>query len=258
MPAQGTLRNIYCLFFSLILLDPVRADEVNIAVASNFAAPIKMIIAEFEQQTGHQTNLTLGASGRFVAQITHGAPFHVFLSADRRKPKALGASGIGLDASRFTYAIGGLALWSAQEDFIKGNSKILKKGLFRKIAFANPRIAPYGTATTEVLKSLGLYDALSSKFVQGENIAQTYQFVATGNADLGFVSVSQVMRKGELLAGSIWIIPQNMHSPIRQDAILLKSAENNHAALAFMAYLKSGQARNIMRDFGYRLPTEKE
>lgn len=248
------------IYFPLITMlsaiHHAQAAEINIAAASNFAGPIKMIIAHFERKTGHRANLTLGASGRFYAQINHGAPFQVFLSADRLKPAALEASGMGL--SRFTYAIGRLALWSAQDTLIQGNNEILKEGSFRKIALASPKLAPYGKAAIDVLRALGLKEALSPKFVRGENIAQTYQFVATGNADLGFVSLSQIMEKGILRAGSVWMIPQELHSPIQQDAILLKSARHNQAAIAFMHYLKSGPARDIIRDFGYLLPTEEE
>ncbi|MCF6215883.1 MAG: molybdate ABC transporter substrate-binding protein [Emcibacter sp.] len=248
------------IYFPLITMlsaiHHAQAAEINIAAASNFAGPIKMIIADFERKTGHRANLTLGASGRFYAQINHGAPFQVFLSADRLKPAALEASGMGL--SRFTYAIGRLALWSANDTLIQGNSKILEKGAFRKIALASPKLAPYGKAAIDVLCALGLKEILSPKFVRGENIAQTYQFVATGNADLGFVSLSQITEKGKLRAGSVWMIPQELHSPIQQDAILLKSAMNNQAAIAFMHYLKSGSARDIIRDFGYLLPTEEE
>jgi len=248
------------IYFPLITMlsavHTAQAVEINIAAASNFAGPIKMIITAFEQKTGYRANLTLGASGRFYAQIHHGAPFQVFLSADTLKPAALEASGMG--HSRFTYAIGRLALWSAQDNFIQGNSAILEKGAFRKIALASPRLAPYGKAAIDVLRALGLKEILSPKFVRGENIAQTYQFVATGNADLGFVSVSQIMEKGILRAGSVWMIPQALHSSIRQDAILLKSARHNPAAIAFIDYLKSSAAQDIIRDFGYLLPTEKD
>ncbi len=238
------------------LISPAVAAEINIAVASNFAAPIKVIIAGFEQQTDHRVRLILGSSGRFYAQITHGAPFHVFLSADQAKPEALELQGLILPHSRFTYAIGRLALWSAKAGLVTGNADILKQNSFNKLAMANPRLAPYGAAAREVLQSLGLYDALSPKLVQGENIAQTYQFVATGNADLGFVSLSQVTENGRIRAGSLWIIPDQLHKAIRQDAVILKSAENNPAARAFVRYLQSGSVREIIRNSGYRLAGE--
>jgi len=263
MLTKTLLRRIYYLFIALFgMMSPgfnsARADVVNLAVASNFSAPIKKIIPAFEQQTGHRVLLTLGSSGRFFAQINHGAPFHVFLSADSSKPRALAASAMGLTDSRFTYAVGALALWSARDDLIQNNSEILKKSSFRKIAIASPKLAPYGHATIETLQSLGLYDVLSPKFVRGENIAQTYQFVATGNAELGFISVSQVFDKGKLQAGSVWLIPPSLHQQIRQDAILMTSARNNQAAIAFMQFLKSGSAKEIIRNFGYHMPTEGE
>ncbi len=242
----------------LSLTGPAVAAEINIAVATNFAAPVKVIIAGFERQTNHRVWLTLGSSGRFYAQITQGAPFDVFLSADQVKPKALEVQGFALPHSRFTYATGRLALWSAKAGLVTGNADILKQNSFNKLAMANPRLAPYGAAAREVLQSLGLYDALSPKLVQGENIAQTYQFVATENADLGFVSLSQVIRDGKTPTGSLWIIPDHLHKAIHQDAIILKSAENNPAARAFVRYLQSESVREIIRNFGYRLAREED
>ncbi len=245
------------LMAALGLTGPAMAAEINIAVATNFAAPVKVIIANFERQTDHRVWLTLGSSGRFYAQITQGAPFDIFLSADQVKPKALEVRGFALPHSRFTYATGRLVLWSAKAGLVTGNEDILKQNNFNKLAMANPRLAPYGAAAREVMQALGLYDALSPKLVQGENIAQTYQFVATENADLGFVSLSQIISDAKTPTGSLWIIPDHLHKAIHQDAIILKSAENNPAARDFVRYLQSESVRKIIRDFGYRLAGEE-
>lgn len=245
------------LLTCLLGTEQVRAEEITLAVAANFAGPIKGIIADFEAQTDHQVKLILGSSGKIYAQIKHGAPFDVFLSADRAKPLALEKDGWTVTNSRFTYAIGALALWSADPDFIKGNGDVLTEGKFHKIAIANPKLAPYGTATKDLLKSMALWQTLSSKLVRGENIAQTYQFIATGNAPLGFVALSQIFERGKLRAGSVWIIPPGLHNPIRQDAVILKSARDNPAAHAFSQYLRSDPAQKHIQAFGYTTPEDE-
>lgn len=247
----STLLFIVC---SLVCISPVaQAAEVRVAVASNFSAPMKQIAAEFEKETGHNVLLAFGASGKFYAQIRNGAPFHLFLSADDGKPAQLVKDGLTVAGSRFTYAVGTLVLWSAQPGFVDPKGEVLRKGTFTKIAIANPQLAPYGTAAMEVLTRLGLLAALQPRFVQGENISQTYQFVGTGNAELGFVALSQVMKNGRVTSGSAWIVPDKMHSPIRQDAVLLSSGRDNAAAKALMAYLKTEKAKKIIRSYGYRI-----
>jgi len=230
-----------------------RADEVLVAVAANFTAPMKLIAADFEKDSGHKARLAFGATGAFYAQIRNGAPFQVFLAADDETPAKLVQEGLADASSRFTYAIGGLVLWSAKPGFVDGRGEVLKTGQFTRLALANPKTAPYGRAAVETLTKLGLLSALEPRFVQGENIAQTFQFVMTGNAELGFVALSQVIKDGAVAEGSAWLVPAELHQPIRQDAVLLTAARGNAAAPALLQYLKSNQARAVIRAFGYRL-----
>jgi molybdate transport system substrate-binding protein len=237
--------------FSLLLLNPVRAEEVHAAVASNFTAPMKQIVEQFEQSSGHDVTLSFGSSGKIFAQIQNGAPFQVFLSADQQKPEALEKKGLTVPGSRFTYAVGSLALWSARPDFVDDDYTRLKQGEFNKLALANPKLAPYGAAAVEVLSALKLREATQPKWIMGENIAQTYQFVDSGNADLGLVALSQIMHNGKIKKGSGRIIPGELHNPIRQDAVLLSNAQDRKGAQALLAYLRSDKAHAIMRAFGY-------
>ncbi|MFI5445434.1 molybdate ABC transporter substrate-binding protein [Polaromonas sp. UC242_47] len=227
------------------------AAEVQVAVAANFTAPMKLIAAEFEKESGHQTVLSFGATGKFYAQITNGAPFDVFLSADDSTPAKLEKEGAAVSGSRFTYATGKLVLWSAQPGLVDDQGEVLKKGDFKKIAIAAPKLAPYGAAAVETLTQLGLMDKLLPKLVQGESIGQTYSFVSTGNAELGFVALSQVYEGGKIKSGSAWIVPGKLHSAIRQDAVLLSKAKDNPAAVALMAFLKTEKAKAVIRSFGY-------
>ena len=229
------------------------ADEVSVAVAANFTAPMNVIAADFEKDTGHKAKLTFGSSGRFYAQIKNGAPFQLFLSADDETPTKLGQEGLAELASQFTYAIGSLVLWSAKSDFVDARGDVLKSGKFNKLAIANPKTAPYGKAAIETLTKLGLLASVQPKFVQGENIAQTFQFAQTGNADLGFVALSQVMKDGKVTAGSAWVVPAELHEPIRQDAILLSSGRGNAVAEALLRYLKTDKVKSVIRSFGYGL-----
>ncbi len=227
------------------------ADEVSVAVAANFTAPMQKIAAEFEKDSGHKAVLSFGATGKFYAQINNGAPFGILLAADDTTPAKLAQEGKGVAASRFTYAIGQLVLWSKQAGYVDDKGAVLKMGDYRHIAIANPKLAPYGLAAMETLKNLGLTDQVTPKIVQGENIGQTYQFAASGNAQLGFVALSQVMEDGKLREGSAWMVPSAMHEPIRQDAIVLSSAKDNAAATALMQYLQGDKARAIIRSYGY-------
>ncbi|WP_369920599.1 molybdate ABC transporter substrate-binding protein [Marinomonas polaris] len=236
----------------LVLNSSTYAEEIHAAVASNFTAPMKDIAKQYEEDSGNKVILSFGSSGKFFAQIQNGAPFQVFLSADENKPDALEKAGLIITGTRFTYAIGALALWSAKPDFIDNNDARLKSGDFNKLALANPKLAPYGVAATEVLEELGLTESTKSKWVMGENISQTYQFASTGNTDLGFVALSQIMSEGRIAKGSSWIIPTDQYSPIRQDAVLLKSAENSTAAKELLDYLRSDKARSIIHSYGYK------
>lgn len=242
--------------FSL-LLGPIlaKAEEIQVAVAANFAEPMKRIAADFEKASGHKLLLSLGSTGKFHAQIKAGAPFQVLLAADDETPLKLENEGAAVAGSRFTYAIGKLVLWSGKEAIIDANGAVLRRGGFDYLALANPKLAPYGAAAVETMQALGVHDKLAPKFVQGENIAQTYQFVASGNALLGFVALSQVIGPdGKAKSGSMWIVPETLYSPIRQDAVLLEKGRDSAPARALLDYLKSKSARDIVRSFGYGLP----
>lgn len=245
---SGTLVGVSLLLFASI---SASAAEVDVAVAANFTAPMNVITADFERDTGHKARLAFGSSGRFYAQIKNGAPFQVFLSADDETPAKLAQEGFAEPASRFTYAIGSLVLWSAKPDLVDAKGEVLKAGKFTKLAIANPKTAPYGRAAIETLTKLGLLSAAEPKFVQGENIAQTFQFTQSGNADLGFVALSQVMKDGKVTEGSAWVVPAELHEPIRQDAILLSTGRGNAAAEALLKYLRTDRAKTVIRSFGY-------
>lgn len=228
-----------------------RAAEVQVAVAANFFAPMKAIAAEFEKTTGHKAVLSSGATGKFYAQIQSGAPFDVFLAADDETPARLDKENATVAGSRFTYATGKLVLWSARPDLVDAKGEVLRSAKFAHIALAAPKLAPYGAAAVETLTRLGLLAQLEPRFVQGESIGQAFSFVSTGNAELGFVALSQVWENGKLRSGSAWIVPAELHGPIRQDAVLLARGKDNAAATALMAYLKSDAAKAVIRSFGY-------
>jgi molybdate transport system substrate-binding protein len=246
------LTRLFPLLLSLFAL-PAGADEVQVAVAANFTAPMQQIAALFERDTGHKAALAFGATGKFYAQIANGAPFEVFLSADDETPARLEKEGHAIAGSRYTYAIGRLALWSAQADKVDDKGDVLKSADIAHLALANPKTAPYGAAAVEVMQKKGVLAALQPKFVQGENIAQAYQFAASGNADIGFVALSQIWKDGKLNSGSAWIVPASLHGPIRQDAILLNRGRDKPAASALLAYLKGEKARTIIKSYGYDL-----
>ena len=226
------------------------AAETTVAVASNFTAPMQAIIAEFERLSGHRLRVSFGSSGKFFAQIHNGAPFDAFLSADATKPRALEDQQLAVAGSRFTYAIGTLALWSATDG--SDAKQRLQAGNFTRLAIANPRLAPYGAAAMQTLTAMTLGDQVRSKLVLGENISQTYQFVATGNAQLGFVALSQILDKGVIPAGA-WVIPADMHQPIRQEAVLLQRGRDNPATQALLQFLRTKEAGDIMINYGYRI-----
>lgn len=232
----------------------LHADEVRVAVAANFLAPMQQLAVDFEKATGHRAVVVSGATGKLYAQIKHGAPFDVLLAADDETPARLEREGDGVPGTRRTYAVGRLVLWSAREGAVDAGGEVLRRGSFRHLAIANPKTAPYGAAAVEVMRRLGVYDALAGRFVQGENIAQTHQFVSTGNAELGFVALAQVGRDGRLTGGSGWIVPAELHTPIRQDMIVLVRARSNSAAAALQRYLASPAATTVIGSFGYALP----
>ena len=227
------------------------AEETTVAVASNFTGAMRALVEVFERETGHEVVPVFGASGRFTAQVSNGAPFDVFFSADRDKPIALERNGLAVAGTRFTYALGGLVLWSLDGGLVDAGGQVLRDRGFSRLALANPRLAPYGLAATEALGNLGLLESLRSTFVQGENIAQTYQFVSSGNAELGFLALSQVTRDGEIVEGSGWIVPRSLYRPIRQDAVLLGHGAENQAARQLLDFVRSDRGRAIIESFGY-------
>lgn len=238
-----------------LLTSTVWADTTLVAVAANFTKPMNEIAAAFEKETGHSAKLSFGSSGKFVAQIENGAPFEVFLSAGDTEPVNLQKNGFAVAKTDFTYAIGKLVLWSASPNGVDAQGQVLSKGGFKHIALADPKLAPYGVAAIEVLKSKKLLEKLTPFFVLGENISQTYQFVSTGNAELGFVALSQVVdvEKGKVVNGSAWFVPENLYTPIKQNAVLLSKGEKNPAAVALLKFLKSELALVIIKKYGYGL-----
>ena len=228
-----------------------QADEVSVAVAANFVGPLAKIGEGFTAATGHTLKVSSGATGKFYSQIVAGAPFEVLIAADDDTPRKLIAEGYGVTGSHFTYAIGKLVLWSARPGYVDDQGAVLTTGTYAHLAIANPKLAPYGRAGTEVLKARGLGDAIAPKLVTAESIAQAYQFVATGNAELGFVALSQVAVPGKPATGSYWLVPPSLYGEIRQDAVLLKTGEKNPASAALLAYLKSPAAKALIQSYGY-------
>ena len=251
----GIFHTLCTLVAALAFTSNVLAEQVQVAVAANFTAPLQAIAAEFEQDTGHRVLASFGATGQLYAQIQHGAPFEVFLSADASTPAKLDSDGLGVSGSRFTYAIGSLVLWSANPSYLDGSSAALMANQYQHLAMANPKAAPYGLAAREVLETLGLSAAVKGKLVEGQSISQTHQFIATGNAELGFVALSQVFKDGQLTGGSAWMVPAELHTPIKQDGLILNKGEHNPAANALLAYLKSAKAAQIIRSYGYQQQT---
>jgi len=226
------------------------AAEVKVAVAANFTEPAREIAARFKVRTGHEAKLSFGSSGQFYAQIANGAPFEVFLSADRERPEKAEAEGLAVAGSRFTYAVGRLALYSKTPGLVDAKGAVLKSGRFDKIAIADPKTAPYGLAAVETMQKLGVAEALKPKLVTATSITHAYQFIDTGAAELGFVALSQV---AAVKGGSRWIVPAANHTPIDQQAVLLKTGANDPAARAFLAFLKTAEAKAIVRRYGYEV-----
>lgn len=239
------------LLFPLLLPLPLLAAQTTVAVASNFTAPMKALAQAFERDTGHPLTLAFGATGQFYAQIRNGAPFAVLLSADDDTPLKLEREGLAVAGTRLTYATGRLALWSRQPGLVDPQGQVLRTGRFDKLAIANPKLAPYGTAALQTLQALGLHERLTPKLVEGANVTQAYQFAASGNAALAFVAVAQVFENGQLREGSAWVVPDTLHEPLAQVAVLLKVGQNNPAAAALLQYLRTEKAQAIIRSYGY-------
>ncbi len=251
-PSRRTwLVGFVTLLVGLTAATSLAAAEIRIAVASNFADVMGELAKRFEQRNEHNVTLVLGSTGKHYAQITHGAPFHAFFAADARRPRLLEEAGIAITGSRFTYAIGKLVLWSTRPGYVDPAGKVLAHGNFRFLALANPKLAPYGVAAREVLAGRNLWEPLQGRLVRGENIGQTFQFVRTGNAELGFVAWSQVQQPGRPGEGSWWAIPQDLYTPIEQQAILLK---NTVPARDFLTFVRGEEAREIIRVHGYDTP----
>jgi molybdate transport system substrate-binding protein len=229
---------------------PAPAAETQVAVAANFTEPAKEIAAAFKAATGHTAVLSFGSSGQFYAQMARGAPFEVFLSADAERPKKAEQEGLGVPGTRFTYALGRLVLYSKTPGLVDDQGAVLRSGRFEKLAIADPAAAPYGVAAVQTMQALGVYPALKGKIVMGSSIAQAYQFTATGAAELGLVALSQVINEA---GGSRWLVPATLHAPIDQQAVLLFTGQKNPAAFAFLKFLRSPKAVEIIKRYGYEV-----
>ena len=244
-------RALFSTVILLVLSGHLSADELRVAAASNFAAAITAIAEKFEADTAQEVTLIFGSTGKHYAQIINGAPYDLFFAADAARPKLLEKEGFALRDSRFTYALGKLVLWSPRKNYIDPDGRILENGNFRHLAIANPRLAPYGEAARQVLQARGLWNDQDKRVVRGENIAQAFQFVRSGNAELGFVAWSQVKHAGKAKEGSYWSIPQSLYAPIEQQAVLLRDRE---AARSFILFVRSAQGARIIREHGYGIP----
>lgn len=230
------------------------AGEVSAAVAANFQKPMEEIVAEFQKETGHTVKLSFGSSGKFTSQIKEGAPFDVFLAADVKNPKLLEEEGLAVSGSRYVYALGKLVLWSAQSGFVDGKGAVLSSGKFNKLSYADPKLAPYGMAAKETLEKLKLTEKVQDKLVTGDSIGQAYQFIASGNAELGFIALSQITKDGKVTEGSYWLVSSDLYNPIEQSAVLLTKAKDSEAAKSLLAYLKSNKkALAVIEKYGYGL-----
>ncbi len=243
------------LTVALLLAPAAAADEIRVAVASNFAEAMNTLVSRFEARTGHSVIPVFGSTGKHYAQIINGAPFAIFFAADVERPKRLEEEGRAVAGSRFTYAIGRLVLWSPTADRVDPEGQVLRQGAFRHLALANPELAPYGRAAEQTLRAMGLWERLEPCLVRGENISQAFLFVGSGSAELGFVALSQVWRGDGPIEGSSWIIPQKWHEPIEQQAVLLKDSKT---ARDFLAFVNSEEATEIIRRFGYTPAPEPE
>lgn len=237
--------------FLVLVAAPVAAAELRVAVASNFVATMSALAGRFETTRGHTLKLSSGSTGKHFAQISNGAPFDVFFAADAERPRLLEERSHAIAGSRYSYALGRLVLWSPDADLVDPDARVLESRVFRHLAISNPRLAPYGRAAEEVLRGLGAWNAIGSRLVRGENVAQTLQFVASGNAALGFVAYSQVRRPGHSMPGSIWVVPTRLYTPIDQQAVVIRDSA---AARELMQFMRTAVAQAIIRDHGYATP----
>jgi molybdate transport system substrate-binding protein len=245
---------VSALLASLLLVVPtVRADEITVAVAANFTAPFNRIAAEFEKDTGHKLLSSYGSTGKFYAQIKNGAPFELLLAADDETPARLIRENAADQATQYSYAIGKLVMWSPKPGVVDAAGEVLKRGGFERIALTNPKLAPYGAAAVETMKAMGVFDSLSPKFVTAETVIQAHQFISSGNSPLGFVALSQVQKDGQI-DGSAWVVPANLYTPIRQDAVLLTPGKGKPGAAALLTYLQSPKVQALIKSYGYELP----
>ncbi|MDR9437758.1 MAG: molybdate ABC transporter substrate-binding protein [Thiohalophilus sp.] len=249
-----SVARLYTIVLLLLVAPLCNAETLRVAVASNFKTTLEALVEDFAATSKHRVIVASGSTGKHYAQILNGAPFDLFFAADVRRPRLLEQQKRSVPGSRFTYAIGKLVLWSSEAGYVDDQGLVLETGAFRHLAMANPRLAPYGLAAKQVLQQRGLYDKLQSRLVRGENIAQTFQFVATGNAQLGFVALSQLQGSSMAQQGSLWTIPESLYDPIEQQAVLLNDTP---AARALVAYIKSDSAERIIRRFGYATPSQE-
>ena len=240
------------LVFCFLAVTPALAEQVLVAVAANFVPPFREVAMEFEKATGHNVQVASGSSGNFYAQVKNGAPFDVFFSADNERPKLLEDEGLGVKGSRFTYAIGRLVLWSLDPDLVKGEGT-LRSERFKHLAIANPKTAPYGVAAMQAMQKLGVWESVQPRLVMGESLGQTIGFIESGNAELGFLALSQVMDPKMKGKGGRWDVPSNLHEPIQQDVVLLAKGKENQAAKALLEFMGGPQATAIIGRYGYEL-----
>jgi molybdate transport system substrate-binding protein len=244
------------LLFALLMIGggDLLAEPLRIAVASNFLAPAKSLAERFENTSGQKLAVSAGSTGKLYAQIVNGAPYDAFLAANVAEPARLESEGRAVLGSRFTYAVGRLILWSKDPALLRAGAGLdrVRRGAFERLAIANPRTAPYGAAAVQTMRALGLDPAaLGPRLVRGENVSQTFQFASSGNVALGFVALSQVLHPGRPSEGSYWLVPSDLHDPIEQQAVLLAGAARDAPAKAFLAYLRSREARELIAAYGY-------
>jgi len=249
-----SLRGLAAVFLSCLINTTLHAAEINAAVAANFAKPMERIVTLFQKESGHTVKISAAASGKLYTQIKGGAPYDIFLSADEALPKRLQQEGLAVSDSRFVYAEGRLILWSAQPNLVDSKGVVLNNGTFEKLAIPNPLYSPYGVAVRETLTKLTMWNAMQRKIKKGEDALQTYQLAANESAELAFIPLSQVMRDGKVTAGSWWLVPAELHNPIKQSAVLLSASKEPAAAKAFLTFLKSEKARAVLRGFGDEAP----
>lgn len=245
------------LLSTLLISQQLFAGQVNVAVAGNFFKPLKTLATQFESESGHHVAISVAATGKLYAQILHGAPFDLFLAADQKRPASLINKQLAIAGSQFTYAQGQLVLWSNNTQAVDKQGYCLFSPAIDYLAIANPKVAPYGEQSINVLKNLGAYAQLASKLVQGQNIGQTYQYLSSGSIEMGIIALSQVTDNGQITQGSYWLIPESLYQPIKQDAVLLKHGQHNAAALAFLHYLTTPAALQTIQSFGYKVETNK-